>query len=52
MSPSYKMFEDNMDEYLDEEIESIRNSLELSCRQWEHKVSVFVSRQSPTDSTL
>lgn len=35
----YKMFEDNMDEYLDEEIESIRNSLELLCRQWEHKVS-------------
>lgn len=32
------MFEDNMDEYLDEEVESIRNSLELLCRQWEHKV--------------
>ena len=28
-----------MDEYLDEEIESLRNSLELICRGWDRKVS-------------
>ena len=28
-----------MDEYLDEEIESLRNALELICRGWDKKVS-------------
>ena len=37
------MFEENMDEYLDEEIESLRNALELICRGWDKKVSGFVS---------
>lgn len=37
------MFEENMDEYLDEEIESLRNTLELACRGWDKKVSRFVS---------
>lgn len=32
-----------MDEYLDEEIESLRNALELICRGWDKKVSTFVS---------
>lgn len=36
-----------MDEYLDEEIESLRNGLELICRGWDKKVSVIVS--SPLD---
>jgi len=31
-----------MDEYLDEEIESLRNTLELACRGWDKKVSGFV----------
>ena len=31
-----------MDEYLDEEIESLRNALELICRGWDKKVSLFV----------
>jgi len=44
---SYRMFEENMDEYLDEEIESLRNALELICRGWDKKVSWFVS--SPSD---
>lgn len=35
---SYRMFEDNMDEYLDEEIETLRNTLELMCRGWDKKV--------------
>jgi len=37
------MFEENMDEYLDEEIESLRNALELICRGWDKKVSEFLS---------
>ena len=36
---SYRMFEENMDEYLDEEIESLRNALELICRGWDRKAS-------------
>ena len=38
---SYRMFEENMDEYLDEEIESLRNALELICRGWDKKVNRF-----------
>lgn len=33
-----------MDEYLDEEIESLRNALELICRGWDKEVSWLVSR--------
>jgi hypothetical protein len=32
-----------MDEYLDEEIESLRNALELICRGWDTKVNEFIS---------
>ena len=39
-----------MDEYLDEEIESLRNALELICRGWDKKVSAFVS--SPPDGPM
>ena len=35
------MFEENMDEYLDEEVESLRNALELICRGWDKKASDF-----------
>lgn len=35
-----------MDEYLDEEIESLRNALELICRGWDKKVSGFVATPS------
>ena len=31
-----------MDEYLDEEIESLRNALELICRGWDKKVRGFL----------
>lgn len=36
------MFEQNMDEYLDEEVESVKSSLETICRGWEQKVSQCV----------
>ena len=38
-----------MDEYLDEEIESLRNALELICRGWDTKVSKLVS--APLDGS-
>ncbi|KAH7909176.1 exocyst complex component Sec10-like protein [Hygrophoropsis aurantiaca] len=31
----YKMFETNMDEYLDEEIESLKQALDVVCKEWE-----------------
>ena len=32
------MFETNMDEYLDEEVESLKQALEMISRGWERKV--------------
>ena len=33
------MFEPNMDEYLDEEVEYVKHSFEMTCRSWEKQVS-------------
>jgi recyclin-1 len=38
----YRMFEVNMDEYLDEEIESTKHMLESICRSWEQQVQSFM----------
>ncbi|KII91464.1 hypothetical protein PLICRDRAFT_104834 [Plicaturopsis crispa FD-325 SS-3] len=35
----YQMFELNMDEYLDEEVESVKQAFELICRDWEKQMS-------------
>ncbi|KAI0657050.1 exocyst complex component Sec10-like protein [Cubamyces menziesii] len=35
----YRMFETNMDEYLDEEIEFVKQSFEMTCRTWEKQLS-------------
>ncbi|KAF8585654.1 f-box protein pof6 [Ramaria rubella] len=35
----YRMFEQNMDEYLDEEVESVKAALETICREWERKLA-------------
>ena len=35
---SYQMFESNMDEYLDEEVESVKQAFEVIGRDWERKV--------------
>jgi recyclin-1 len=35
------MFEPNMDEYLDEEVEAVKGTLEAICREWERKVYAF-----------
>jgi recyclin-1 len=36
------MFEINMDEYLDDEVENLRLSFDVICRQWDKKVSLQV----------
>lgn len=33
------MFEPNMDEYLDEEIEHVKQAFETICAEWDQKVS-------------
>ncbi|KAH9942244.1 exocyst complex component Sec10-domain-containing protein [Epithele typhae] len=35
----YRMFEQNMDEYLDEEVEFVKQSFEMTCRSWEKQLS-------------
>ncbi|KAF8507628.1 exocyst complex component Sec10-like protein [Gautieria morchelliformis] len=35
----YQMFEQNMDEYLDEEVESVKATLETICRGWERQLA-------------
>ncbi|KAI0640486.1 exocyst complex component Sec10-like protein [Trametes meyenii] len=35
----YHMFEPNMDEYLDEEVEFVKQSFEMTCRSWEKQLS-------------
>jgi recyclin-1 len=50
MYDRYRMFEPNMDEYLDEEVDSIKQAFEHICRDWEDKVSFILSplrAQSP-----
>ncbi len=34
------MFEPNMDEYLDEEVESTKHAFEVICKAWEKGVSL------------
>ena len=36
---SYRMFEVNMDEYLDEEIECVKAAFDVICRDWDKKVN-------------
>ncbi|THV02232.1 hypothetical protein K435DRAFT_836576 [Dendrothele bispora CBS 962.96] len=35
----YRMFEVNMDEYLDEEIENVKRAFEAICKGWEHQAA-------------
>ncbi|KIK40306.1 hypothetical protein CY34DRAFT_87603 [Suillus luteus UH-Slu-Lm8-n1] len=43
------MFESNMDEYLDEEIESLKQAFELICKEWARSVPL-ASHGSPTQA--
>lgn len=35
----YQMYETNMDEYLDEEVESVKQAFEVICKEWDQQVS-------------
>ncbi|KAG6816379.1 hypothetical protein H0H87_006591, partial [Tephrocybe sp. NHM501043] len=39
----YQMFESNMDEYLDEEIESVKNIFNTICKNWDREVRAYRS---------
>lgn len=40
---SYKMFEPNMDDYLDDEMEELKRAFEVICKDWERSVSQTAS---------
>ena len=42
MTPSFKMFETHMDEYLDEEIEWVKQAFDVICKGWDQGASLFV----------
>ena len=42
------MFEPNMDEYLDEEVETLKHAFDATCRQWDKEVA----RASGTHTTV
>ncbi|KAH9847985.1 exocyst complex component Sec10-domain-containing protein [Lenzites betulinus] len=46
----YRMFEPNMDEYLDEEVEFVKQSFEMTCRAWEKTLSEHSAAASATPS--
>lgn len=39
------MFEGNMDEYLDEEVESVKHTLEVICKDWDREVREIAHRR-------
>ena len=48
----YKMFEDHMDDYLDEEIETTRRAFDVICRDWDNKVCHYYSSPSTFHALL
>ncbi|KAH0831046.1 exocyst complex component Sec10-domain-containing protein [Lanmaoa asiatica] len=45
----YKMFESNMDDYLDDEIEELKRAFEVTCKDWERSVSLTASSMVTLD---
>ena len=43
MCYSYKMFEPNMDDYLDDEMDELKRAFEVICKEWERSVSITAS---------
>lgn len=39
----YRMFEANMDEYLDEEVEYVKHTFDMVCRGWEKTVRICMN---------
>jgi recyclin-1 len=46
----FMMFEPNMDEYLDEEIESLKQAFEVICKAWARSTLALASHGSPTQA--
>ncbi|KAG1855634.1 exocyst complex component Sec10-like protein [Suillus subalutaceus] len=46
----FMMFEPNMDEYLDEEIESLKQAFEVICKEWARSTLALASHGSPTQA--
>ncbi|KAG2339127.1 hypothetical protein BDR05DRAFT_984500 [Suillus weaverae] len=46
----FMMFESNMDEYLDEEIESLKQAFEVICKEWARSTLALASHGSPTQA--
>jgi len=44
------MFEPNMDEYLDEEVESLKQAFEIISRNWDRQVIYITNLIFPTSS--
>ncbi|KAJ6557258.1 exocyst complex component Sec10-domain-containing protein [Mycena vulgaris] len=40
----YQMFEINMDEYLDEEVESVKQAFEVTCKTWDRQMAEQATR--------
>ncbi|KAF8148471.1 f-box protein pof6 [Crassisporium funariophilum] len=47
----YQMFETNMDEYLDEEVESVKHAFELICKGWDQEVTSASSTAQAAGAT-
>ncbi|KDR74817.1 hypothetical protein GALMADRAFT_249710 [Galerina marginata CBS 339.88] len=43
----YQMFETNMDEYLDEEVEAVKRALDAICKGWDQEAAAPTSPTSP-----
>ena len=43
MAYSYKMFEPNMDDYLDDEMDELKRIFDVICKEWERSVSFSIS---------
>ncbi|KAG2050796.1 hypothetical protein BDR06DRAFT_917325 [Suillus hirtellus] len=46
----FMMFEPNMDEYLDEEIESLKQAFEVICKEWARSTLALASHGLPTQA--
>ncbi|KAJ7935423.1 exocyst complex component Sec10-domain-containing protein [Mycena leptocephala] len=48
----YKMFEINMDEYLDEEVESVKQAFEVTCKEWDRQMTEQATSSSSSTRFL
>ncbi|KAJ6620768.1 exocyst complex component Sec10-like protein [Mycena sp. CBHHK59/15] len=48
----YQMFEINMDEYLDEEVESVKQAFEITCKEWDRQMAEQATHSSSSTRFL